>query len=248
MGWLAKGFGSCGAEAKLSATRPLRAINQERVVDGQTSLLVGHRSGAERRWIEAARSTEPGSLVRRRYSACPVDSCRNVYSVSQSTMRLMRRSRTLRKGVGACVASVFLAEFAIFPGHGVSASRAGHAGFVSTDQRTDIFVREYCRCRAGGSERGTQHRAVALVERAGFPGHCCTVSFLEPRPSGVTCALVIVIVATEALPGLTNTATRATLGTSSCRSRSRLATTSLAKKLMPVALPPGWARLATRPS
>src|SRR6516225_4285828 len=97
--------------------------------------------------------------------------------------RLMRRSRTLRKGVGACVASVFLAEFATFPGHGVSASRTGHAGFVSTDQRTDIFVREYCRCRAGGSERGTQHRAVALVKRAGFPGHCCTLSFLEAATS-----------------------------------------------------------------
>jgi hypothetical protein len=94
-------------------------------------------------------------------------------------MRLMRRSRTLRKGVGAFVASVFLAELATFPGHGVSTPRARHAGFVSTDQRTDIFVREYCRCRAGGSERGTQHRAVALVKRAGFPGHCCTVSFLE---------------------------------------------------------------------
>src|SRR5215831_7091204 len=181
MGWLAKGFGSCGAEAKLSATRPLRAINQERVVDGQTSLLVGHRSGAERRWIEAARSTEPGSLVRRRYSACPVDSCRNVYSVGQPAMRLMQRSRTLRKGVGACVASVFLAELATFPGHGVSTPRAGHAGFVSTEQRTDILVREYCRCRAGKSERGTQHSAVELVKRAGFPGHCCTLSFLEPR-------------------------------------------------------------------
>src|SRR5262249_31311444 len=55
-------------------------------VDGQPSLLVGSRSGAERRWIEGARSTEPGSLVRRRYSACPVDSCRNVYSVGQPTM------------------------------------------------------------------------------------------------------------------------------------------------------------------
>src|SRR6516165_7481877 len=52
-------------------------------VDGQSSLLVGSWSGAERRWIEGARSTEPGSLVRRRYSACPVDSCRNVYSVGQ---------------------------------------------------------------------------------------------------------------------------------------------------------------------
>ena len=75
-------------------------------------------------------------------------------------MRLMRRSRTLRKGVGAFVASVFLAELATFPGHGASAPRAGQASFVSTEQRTDIFIREYCRCRAGGSERGTQHRAV----------------------------------------------------------------------------------------
>src|SRR6516225_4933534 len=43
-------------------------------------------------------------------------------------------------------------------------------------------------------------------------------------------------------------ATRTALGTSSCRSSSRLATTSRSKKLTPVALPPGRARLATRPS
>ena len=99
-------------------------------------------------------------------------------------MRLMRRSRTLRKGVGACVASVFLAELATFPWHGVSAPRAGHASFVSTEQRTDIFVREYCRRCAGGSERGAQHRAVELVKRAGFPGHCCTVIFSRTEPPG----------------------------------------------------------------
>ena len=50
------------------------------------------------------------------------------------------------------------------------------------------------------------------------------------------------------LAGLTSTATRTALGTSSCRSASRLATSSAAKKLTPVALPPGRARLATRPS
>src|SRR6516225_6107385 len=110
-----------------------------------------------------------------------VDGCRIVYFVGQPTMRLMQRSCTLRKDVGACVASVFLAELATFAWHGVSTPRAGHAGFVSTDQRTDIFVREYCRRRARKSERCTQHRAVALVKRAGFPGHCCTLSFLEPR-------------------------------------------------------------------
>src|SRR5262245_50693077 len=108
-------------------------------------------------------------------------------------MRLMRRSRTLRKGVGACVASVFLAELATFPWHGVSAPRAGHASFVSTEQRTDIFVGEYCRRCAGGSERGTQHRAVELVKRAGVPGHCCTLSFLEPNLLGVTGGLVMYV-------------------------------------------------------
>src|SRR5262249_6330069 len=54
--------------------------------------------------------------------------------------------------------------------------------------------------------------------------------------------------AVEALPGLTSTAIRTALGTSSCSSPSRLAPTSATKKLMPVALPPGRARLATKPS
>ena len=48
--------------------------------------------------------------------------------------------------------------------------------------------------------------------------------------------------------GLTSTAIRTALGTRSCRSPSRFATTSAVKKLMPVALPPGRARLAIRPS
>src|SRR5262249_45146499 len=86
-----------------------------------------------------------------------------------------------------------LAELATFPGHGVSAPRAGHASFVSTEQRTDIFVREYCRRCAGGSERGTQHRAVEFVKRAGFPGHCCTVIFSRTEPLGVTSDLVMYV-------------------------------------------------------
>ena len=48
--------------------------------------------------------------------------------------------------------------------------------------------------------------------------------------------------------GLTSTAIRTALGTRSCSSPSRLAAISATKKLMPVALPPGRARLATRPS
>src|SRR5262249_2623370 len=54
--------------------------------DGQTSLLVGSRSGAKRRWIETFGQSASGSLVRRRYSACPVDSCRIASSVGQPTM------------------------------------------------------------------------------------------------------------------------------------------------------------------
>jgi hypothetical protein len=50
------------------------------------------------------------------------------------------------------------------------------------------------------------------------------------------------------LAGLTRTPIRTALGTKSCSSPTRLAITSLAKKLMPVALPPGRPRLATRPN
>ena len=50
------------------------------------------------------------------------------------------------------------------------------------------------------------------------------------------------------MAGLTSTATRTALGTNSCRSASRFAANSLEKKLIPVRLPPGRARLATRPS
>ena len=50
------------------------------------------------------------------------------------------------------------------------------------------------------------------------------------------------------LAGLTSTARRAAPGTSSRRSSSRFAANSPTKKLIPVRLPPGRARLATRPS
>src|SRR5262249_36881982 len=50
------------------------------------------------------------------------------------------------------------------------------------------------------------------------------------------------------LPGLISTATRTALGASSCSRPNRLAATSQMKMLMPVALPPGRARLDTRPT
>src|SRR5262245_2031613 len=57
-----------------------------------------------------------------------------------------------------------------------------------------------------------------------------------------------VVSALGPLAGLTSTATRVALGTSSCSRPSRLDTSSWEKKLMPVALPPGRERLVTRPS
>ena len=55
--------------------------------DGQPSLLVRHRSSAERRWIEAHQASALGSFVDRRYSGCTVDSCRNVFPVGQPKMK-----------------------------------------------------------------------------------------------------------------------------------------------------------------
>jgi hypothetical protein len=48
--------------------------------------------------------------------------------------------------------------------------------------------------------------------------------------------------------GLTRTATRTARGSSSCSRSSRFAANSPMKKLIPVMLPPGRARLATRPA
>jgi hypothetical protein len=52
----------------------------------------------------------------------------------------------------------------------------------------------------------------------------------------------------SALAAVTSTAIRAAPGTSSRRSSSRFAANSIVKALIPVRLPPGRARLATRPS
>src|SRR5262249_5416271 len=65
----------------------MREFRRAVSVDGQTSLLVGSRSGAERRWVERNQAqSASGCFVRRRYSACPVDSCRIVYFVGQPTV------------------------------------------------------------------------------------------------------------------------------------------------------------------
>ena len=63
----------------------------------------------------------------------------------------------------------------------------------------------------------------------------------SPIVEAACCTSRKVFSALEALAGLTSRAIRTALGTKSCRSRSRLATTSAAKKLIPVALPAGRA-------
>jgi len=53
---------------------------------------------------------------------------------------------------------------------GTCASRTGYAGFVGTEQPTDILVVEYRGRSAPESKRGTQCRAVVLTKEAGL-GH-----------------------------------------------------------------------------
>ena len=71
---------------------------------------------------------------------------------------------------------------------------------------------------------------------------------LQPHGAGSRSTSLNVVSVFAALAGLTSTATRVAAGTSSRRSSSRFAVNSPLKKLIPVRLPPGRARLATRPS
>jgi hypothetical protein len=65
--------------------RPLQSSADDRADRyGQTSFLVGPRSGAERCWIEAYRASQLGCVTRCRCAGCGGDDCRNVSSVSQS--------------------------------------------------------------------------------------------------------------------------------------------------------------------
>ena len=73
---------------------------------GQTSLLVGYRSGAKRRWIEAGRGSASGYFVRRRYSAGGVDSCRIVYLVGQPTMSPAAKALKMWAVIGLAVVAV----------------------------------------------------------------------------------------------------------------------------------------------
>src|SRR5262249_9691905 len=70
----------------------------------------------------------------------------------------------------------------------------------------------------------------------------------SPRPRAASGISRNVASAMGGLAGLTSTAMRTALGTRSCSRPSRLAITSATKKLMPVTLPPGRARLVTRPN
>ena len=70
----------------------------------------------------------------------------------------------------------------------------------------------------------------------------------SPRVWAASFSVFDVVSADVASAGLTSTAKRVAFGRSSCMSPSLLASISLTKKLIPVALPPGCARLATMPS
>jgi hypothetical protein len=95
----------------------------------------------------------------------------------------------------------------------------------------------------GALERKTGKGRIDLADRRGVED-----MDLQPDGRGGFPYSRNVVSALEALLGLMSTAKRTALGTKSCKSRSRLAATSREKELKPVALPPGRARLATRPS
>ena len=92
------------------------------------------------------------------------------------------------------------------------------------------------------AHKGREGR-IDLAAGAGIKDWICNPM---ARAAGSTSLTVVSVFA--ALAGLTSTATRVAAGTSSRSSSSRFAANSPLKKLMPVRLPPGRARLATRPS
>jgi hypothetical protein len=104
-------------------------------------------------------------------------------------------------------------------------------------------VRRYARRWA---KQHGQATAAAYVPLSFAPGEAYQFDWSHEVVllSGVTDVVSVL----EALPGLTSTAIRTALGTRWCSRPSRLATTSEEKKLTPVGLPPGRAKLATRPN
>ena len=98
--------------------------------------------------------------------------------------------------------------------------------------------------RASGRSR-TKVAKAALISRLVL---ALTTWICSPMARAAVPASRTVDSAGVALAGSTSTATRVAAGTSSRRSSSRFAANSLEKKLIPVRLPPGRARLATRPS
>jgi hypothetical protein len=109
-------------------------------------------------------------------------------------------------------------------------------------------------CSTGSEEciRGNE-QGVGALGKAGKgcidPSYCRRFknSDLQPyRAGGLLRPPQRALGALTTLPGLTSTAIRTALGSRSCRSRSRLPSTSLRKSLTPVAFPPGRAKLATR--
>src|SRR5262245_63182495 len=69
---------------------------REKHSGGQSALLVRHRSGAARRWIEAEQASALGSVAALRCSGCGADRRRSVLSVGQpKAMKPAAGCRTL---------------------------------------------------------------------------------------------------------------------------------------------------------
>src|SRR5262245_22136359 len=132
----------------------------------------------------------------------------------------------------------------------------------------DIFTRRICRGDRMASRKKSQldtpageegvaadEEGVGPLEHESCESHIDLAAVagvenpdLHPMARAAASTSLNVASVLAAFAGLTSTATRAALGTSSRMSSSRFATNSADKKLMPVMFPPGRARLATRPS
>src|SRR5262249_29880722 len=117
---------------------------------------------------------------------------------------------------------------------------------IERGEEVRILLTEYHRSHSVYPETLDQLRSPLPCARISRP----TLLTYEKTTNGYTLSFHDrnVVSALVALAGLRSTAKRTALGNSSCRSPSRFETTSMVKKLTPVALPPGRARLATRPS
>src|SRR5262245_9705361 len=127
---------------------------------------------------------------------------------------------------------------------------ANDVGSTLRAARLASWTRRSVKNASGATKMASGCSRASVVKTISISGLVLALkkSIFSPRARAAASTSLSVDDAVVALVGLTSTATRAAAGSTSRKSPRRFATTSAVKKLIPVALPPGRARLATRPS